>query len=249
MTTLIVVAHPDDETIWFLPVLEEADLIIAALPRHPRKEAITAGREAVRREFPFPMEFLPIDGVPVFRQSDRARPKLARYGVELLETCPQHIRERYVRNYDKLLVALDPYIASSAQIYSHNPWGEYGHETHIQVWCAVSWLARQHKRDLWVWDGLSNEKLLARGVRTRLEHYTPLPRGMRSRELEGDYETYDGLKRLYQSHGAWTWADIDDPPQYFRYLEVVREGAQLLQAERPRSSRRRAPGTEATPEN
>ena len=34
MTTLIVAAHPDDETIWFLPVLEVADLIIAGA--HPK---------------------------------------------------------------------------------------------------------------------------------------------------------------------------------------------------------------------
>jgi LmbE family N-acetylglucosaminyl deacetylase len=231
MTTLVVVAHPDDETIWFGPTLEEADLIVAALPRHPRSEELTAAREAVQREFPFRMEFLPIDGAAVFRQSDRMKPKLAPYGVELLETCPADVRERYIGNYDKLLATLDPYVAGASEIYSHNPWGEYGHEAHIQVWSAVSRLAERHGRSVWVWDGFSNENLLARGVRTRLEHYTPLPDDLRVREFQVNIEMYERLKALYTSHGAWTWADIDDPPSSFRYLEAVREGSRLLGSE------------------
>jgi hypothetical protein len=111
---------------------------------------------------------------------------------------------------------------------SHNPWGEYGHEEHIQVWCAVSRLAEKHGRSVWVWDGFSNEVLEQSGMRTRLDHYTPLSADLRSREMDVDERLYGELRRLYQKHGAWTRGHDYEPPARPRYLEAVRDGARLL---------------------
>jgi hypothetical protein len=228
MRTLVVVAHPDDETLWFSPILSRTELVIAALPEHGFKETITHVREAVREDFPIPLEYLPLEASGVFRQSDWGNRKLTYYGVELLETCPAEKREHYIANYDRLVSALAPYVADSAEIYSHNPWGEYGHEAHIQVWCAVSTLAREHGKTVWVWDGLSNETLVARGTRTRLDYFTPLPPDLRERELDADLETFKRLRRIYEEHGAWTYPDHYEPPNRSRYLEAVRAGSLVL---------------------
>jgi LmbE family N-acetylglucosaminyl deacetylase len=228
LKTLVVVAHPDDEALWFSPVLAQADLIVVAFPRHPRREEINEGREAVWREFALPVELLPLDTAPVLRQSDRANPKLTPYGVELREDCPAEVRSRYIANYERLIAKLDPYVAESEQVYSHNPWGEYGHETHIQVWSAVSRLAREHGRTLWVWNGLTNEELLERDSRVRLDYFTHLPEELRTMTLERDLATFERLKRLYEENGVWTYRDDYVPPERPVYLEAVREGTLVL---------------------
>jgi hypothetical protein len=230
LKTLVVVAHPDDEALWFSPVLAQADLIVVAFPRHPRREEINTGRDAVWRDFRLPIELLPVDTAPVLRQSDWANPKLTTYGVELRDECPPDVRSQYIANYDRLIAGLDPYVAESDQVYSHNPWGEYGHEAHIQVWSVVSRLARERGRTLWVWDGLTNEELLERGSRVRQEYFTPLPDELRTQTLDRDLDVYRRLKRLYERHGVWTFRDDYVPPERLVYLEAVREGSQVLSA-------------------
>jgi hypothetical protein len=184
----------------------------------------------VWREFGLPIELLHVHTAPVLRKSDWANPKLTTYGVELLDTCPPDVRSQYIGNYDRLVAALDPYVAESEQIYSHNPWGEYGHEAHIQVWSVVSRLAREHGRTLWVWDGLPNEELLERGSRVRLEYFTPLPDDLGVQELESDLELYRRLKRLYERNAVWTFRADYVPPDRARYLEAVQLGSQMLAA-------------------
>jgi LmbE family N-acetylglucosaminyl deacetylase len=233
LSTLVVVAHLDDEALWFSPVLERADLVVVAFPWHPRKADINRGREAVLREIDLPLELLPIETAPVLRKSDWANPKLTNYGVELRDDCPADIRSLYVANYERLLEALDPHVADGDQIYSHNPWGEYGHEAHIQVWSVVARLARERGRSLWVWDGLGPDELLERGSRVRADYFTPLPDDLRAEELDRDLGTYRRLKRLYERHEVWTYRPDYVPPPRLRYLEAVRQGSQMLNASGP----------------
>jgi LmbE family N-acetylglucosaminyl deacetylase len=233
LKTLVVVAHLDDEALWFSPILARADLVVVAFPWHPFKADINRGREAVLQELDLPIELLPIDTAPVLRKSDRAHPRLAAYGVELRDDCPADIRSQYVANYERLLEELDAHVAASEQIYSHNPWGEYGHEAHIQVWSAVARLARERGRNLWVWDGLTNEELLERGSRVRADYYSPLPADLQVQELDRDLETYQRLKRLYERHDVWTYRADYVPPERLRYLEAVRQGSPALTPSEP----------------
>jgi LmbE family N-acetylglucosaminyl deacetylase len=225
---LVVVAHPDDEILWLLPALERATLTIATFAYEPWNEPLTRARERVRGEFPRPFEFLPLESARVFRKSDWESRRPTPYGVELLDTCSPVERERYVSNYERLLELLEPHVAASSEIYTHNPWGEYGHEEHVQVWRAVALLAQRHHTTVWVWDGPGDRLLLARGMRLRADHYTPLPSELRSVELARDLDRFRELKRLYLEHGAWTRGPKHEPRAVGRYFEAVRAGTPVL---------------------
>lgn len=109
-------------------------------------------------------------------------------------------RARYEANYQRLLEALAPCLAGFDEVYTHNPWGEYGHAEHIQVFRAVRALQQRL------------------GFRLRFSHYVApaswdfavqLSRTLRWDERQfvaTDLDAAHALRRIYQAHGAWTWS-------------------------------------------
>ena len=251
---LVVVAHPDDEILWLAPIIPLARTFVAALPGAPYPPDLTGARELVLAAYPVAgFVFLPLSQADVYRRSDWRRRRLTPYGVSLRRSCPTVYRERYMENYLRLLDQLDDYVRRHAVVCTHNPWGEYGHEEHIQVCHAVIELAKRHHRSVWAWDGLPVTDLLARGCRTRSDFYDPLPPGLAEVELPVDLDLYRTVKELYQRHAAWTWRPTYEPPPTCRYVEIVRGGVPLVdpcpppvgQLQRIADLRWRAPTTSA----
>lgn len=236
--SIAVVAHPDDEILWLSPVMPTVERVVVALPGSCSSRALTRARREIRELLPIEMCFSPLREAGVHLQSDWARRPLTREGVGMHWSCPPLRRYRYRRNYRALLQFLEPHVAQAGIVYTHNPWGEYGHEEHIQISRVVSLLAQHHGTSVWVWDGMTNDELLRTGCRTRLDHYTPLP-SLRSQTLPVDREFYLRWRDVYMSRNAWTWADDYEPPPECRLLEVVREGELLL---KPASALEAAPG-------
>src|SRR5271168_2315679 len=58
-------------------------------------------------------------------------------------------RQRYDGNFNTLLAGLRPVLAGCADVYTHNPWGEYGHPEHIQVYRAVTALQAELGYTVW----------------------------------------------------------------------------------------------------
>jgi hypothetical protein len=85
-------------------------------------------------------------------------------------------------------------------IFTHNPWGEYGHEDHVQVYRIVESLRREL------------------GFKLRVSSYI----SSRSEPLARQYAETDSVQPLwcpidpsvaadvadtYKRHGCWTWTD------------------------------------------
>jgi LmbE family N-acetylglucosaminyl deacetylase len=227
---LVVVAHPDDEILWLSPLVPEAATVLAALPIHADKVAITNGRELVRANYPLKnFEFLPLREAGAFRRSDWLRREPIEQGVTLRKDCPEERARAYFDNYALLLDALKPYVSSHQVIFSHNLWGEYGHEDHVQVARAVVSLARSQGKSVWAWDGFSTHRLLANGMRLRQDFYRNKTRHLPRLRLDVDISLFRDVRQLYRSHGAWTWLDDSyEPSRTSNYIQLVRDGNVLV---------------------
>lgn len=238
--SLLVVAHPDDETLWLEPLLSAESAVVVAFPNHPRKPTMTAAREDLRARFPYgAMEFLPLESIDVLGRSDWRQRVPTEYGVDLRADCPDEIRAAYIDNHRRLCDLLAPYLAVHHVVYTHNPWGEYGHEEHIQVCRAVLDTGATHHTCVWAWDGLSPAELMRTKMRLRRDYYDDLaglPRIVRSL----DRARYRQLKDFYTAAGAWTWDDDYEPPAAMNYVEIMHEGRELLPRSTPRWGARAA---------
>jgi LmbE family N-acetylglucosaminyl deacetylase len=108
-------------------------------------------------------------------------------------------RARYESNHPRLLQALRPVLTGIEHVYTHNPWGEYGHPEHIQVYRAVAALQEELQFTLWFSNYVSSTTWpLARSLARRL-------RSAERRVVRPDLPTVRRLARIYRQHGAWTY--------------------------------------------
>ena len=237
---LVVVAHPDDEVLWLAGVLPYAAKILVVFGVASGNATLTINRDLVRNSYPYDgFQFLGLEHADVFGRSDFLSRVPVEHGVNLMRSCEPERAERYMSNYPAVVAAVDPHVGPGTDIYTHNPWGEYGHEEHIQVNHAMVALARRHGCSVWAWDGLSSRELVSNDVWLRADFYPDHALGdVPSHELEVDLARYREIRSLYQLHGAWTWRDDYLPPNPSRYLQIVRDGHVLVSASSLTRSRR-----------
>jgi LmbE family N-acetylglucosaminyl deacetylase len=204
--TAIVVAHPDDEALWLSSVLRRAGRIVFCYgDPYQRPELAAARRRAVAA--------LPLHGLIDLRipesgagfAVDWPLPALTSFGVAINEPEAQ---QRYEANYPRLIAALRPVLANCRDVYTHNPWGEYGHAEHLQVYRAVAALQTEL------------------GFFLRFSNYVsarswPLARQLASQtrwseraELPPDEKLARTLMQVYAKAGAWTWTRLHRWPAY-----------------------------------
>jgi len=198
MTIALVVAHPDDECLWLSSVLAEADRVVLCFgDQYQRPKSSAARRQAVAAlDLPGLVDLkLPESGCGF--AVDWADPQLTPAGIAI--TDPEG-RARYEANYTALLTALRPRLAGCTEVYTHNPWGEYGHSEHIQVHRAVAALQTELGFTL----GFSN--YVAERTWPLARRLAAMPLWTARRAAPTDRPLARHLMRIYRRHGAWTWS-------------------------------------------
>lgn len=195
--TAVVVAHPDDEALWLSSVLASSDRVVFCFgPLFERPDTSEARRKAVAA--------LPLTGIVDLAipesgagsHIDWVQPQATATGVRI---CDAAARARYESNYARLIAALRAPLAGIEDVCTHNPWGEYGHTEHIQVYRAVAALQQELKFTLWFSNYVSPTTWpLARAIGNEL-------RSAERRVLRPDRALARRLMRIYRHYGAWTW--------------------------------------------
>jgi len=194
--TAVVVAHPDDEVLWLSGLVAPADRVVFCFGDPFARPKIAAARRRAVAALPLPNLVdlkMPESGARFI--TDWSRLRLTPFGIEITDVAA---RARYEANYPKMLEALRPVLDGCRAVYTHNPWGEYGHTEHIQVHRAVVALQAELGYTIWYSNYVSAQSWpLARDVGRQ-------PCWTARRAISPDLATARRLARVYRRHGAWT---------------------------------------------
>jgi LmbE family N-acetylglucosaminyl deacetylase len=194
----VVVAHPDDECLWLSSVLGSADRTVFCFGDPFERPKMAASRRAAVAALPLPGLVdlaLPESGGGF--AVDWTAPRLTQTGIALTDPAA---RIRYDVNFPRLVDTLRPALAGCTDVHTHNPWGEYGHAEHIQVYRAVAALQAELGFTIW----FSNYVGPASWPLARLVGQQPCVVAHR-RAVQPDEALARKLRRIYRDHGAWTW--------------------------------------------
>jgi LmbE family N-acetylglucosaminyl deacetylase len=199
----IVVAHPDDEVLWMSSILAQARRVILCFGDTFDNREVSEGRRIAVAEYPLStVESLDVTEAGVFGRADWPSPETTALGVGFRRDIPGHAARAadYARNSERLVALLRERLAGCPAVVTHNPWGEYGHEEHVQVFRAVEAVRRELGFDLWVTSYYSEKSaaLMARCIQG-LCATTP--------RLATDPALGDRLRELYAANDSWTWFD------------------------------------------
>ena len=194
--TILVVAHPDDEVLWFSSILQRVGLIIIAFRDYDAVPGLGNRRAAAIAELPYAnLVCLAIPEAGSLKLADWQNATVTESGLALLGS--PAVQRRYETNFTTLKAQLADLLRGVTEVYTHNPWGEYGHEDHIQVHRAVENLSAAYGFQMWVpnYYGTRSEKLASR-------YRAP---DVPARILPVDGPMAQDLAAIYERHDCWTW--------------------------------------------
>ena len=130
---LLIVAHPDDEILWFNP--KKFDKIIIVFQHRLDKKWMGEARQRV------------IDKHPL-------RNKIQMLGyTESGYRLHKGRKDLFIKNFNDLVEVMPKILSLYDTVYTHNPWGEYNHPDHVLVYQAVKEIA--YEEDIFCFDGIT----------------------------------------------------------------------------------------------
>ena len=152
---ILIISHPDDECLFSTSILESISTLIFCYNKVPNEQEISLSREKAINSYP--LEHLKIVSLDIDQAKKSFWPinwlnvKEKKSGLE-----GGYIANKYDRNYLQILDKLREIIPKNSLIISHNPWGEYGHSEHVQVFKAVFQISKETNSRLFVSGYVSN---------------------------------------------------------------------------------------------
>ena len=194
---ILIISHPDDECLFASSILEKISKIIICFNNIPAEKIISQARQKSLDNYPIKnlniislnlaqsiKTFMPINWLNIKENS---------YGL-----IGGYQIKSYAENYEILLKNLRDLIPINCSIITHNPWGEYGHSEHCQVFKASFQIALEKESKLFVDGYYSN---LSRLFAIKKLHLL-MPDFYR---FETNMKIYNTLKKHYLNYGCWTW--------------------------------------------
>mgnify|MGYP001459049893 CR=1 FL=1 len=209
---ILVVAHPDDECLFFSSLINKVSTIIFCFSKIPDEKNISIGRKKAFDQFP--LKGINLINLNITQANSSKKPinwlKVldSEYGVkgDLEEST-------YLKNFLILKSKLNELITSDSSVITHNPWGEYGNTEHIQIFKIIFKIAKEKKVNMIVDGYYSN---LTRFYTSRKQHLL-VPKIY---SLKTNKKFYSLLKDHYSKNGCWTWFHNYEVPLYESFYRV-----------------------------
>jgi LmbE family N-acetylglucosaminyl deacetylase len=222
--SVIVAAHPDDELLWFNAILKEVDEVIIVFRPFWAHPDLASKRAAALAAFPrkgvscldlhesgaygcanwlAPEETS--DGLALTMESQKREWKrfskraLQRAGIPFATVADRSVLAAYRQNTDLLRNHLRGRLRPGMNVFTHNPWGEYGHEEHVQVFRVLQSLRAEIGFNLWM-SNYCTERSLPLAMRYFETSPGPYIR------LPTDKAFAQTVAQVYKDHDCWTWA-------------------------------------------
>ena len=131
-----------------------------------------------------------------FNKANWTDPTLTSFGIQL--TNSDQAEGRYRKTFYKLKETLSEKLETMDNVFTHNPWGEYGHEDHILVFRAIKELQASRNYNIWYSNYCSNRSfnLLQQYISGFSSDYKTLPTNIPLAEKIAD---------IYKKNNCWTW--------------------------------------------
>lgn len=198
----IVMAHPDDEVLWASSLLKSADSVILCYCDLPGQAKFSDGRRRAISQLPMTnVENLDLVEAVMFNHATWPKPSEVAEGLMPLKlpfNLHGAVSAAYKTNFGRLCLLLEERLKGVRDVVTHNPWGEYGHEDHIQVFRAIEKLQHRLGYRIWVTGYVSDKSvlLMQRHLHRLGQPTLPIPT---------DGVLGDQLRDLYIENGCWTW--------------------------------------------
>jgi hypothetical protein len=198
--SLIIASHPDDEILWFSSILEKVNDI--ALCFLGKKDDPTRQVKIQRSLSEYPLKNVSCFGVgqsSALFGVNWQKLTTTEYGIEISKKSPSE--KVYKANYLILKEHLANTLADYHNVFTHNPWGEYGHPEHIQIYRVVKDLQKDMKFNLWFSNYCSNLS-----YKLMLDFFDQFNE-LEYISLKTNNDLINDIKMLYMKNYVWTWYD------------------------------------------
>jgi LmbE family N-acetylglucosaminyl deacetylase len=197
---VLIVAHPDDEILWFASVAEHVGKIVICFLDDPAMPDLADARRRTLDEHPLAdrIECLGLTETCSFGHADWNDPKPTSDGLRIMSE--GKVADAYVERAAALRTGLAPFVAGANHVFTHNPWGEYGHEEHVMVHRVVSDLAAKGPTSVWYSNYASSWT-----TRLMLRYCGRAENDVFARDV--DTESMKRMSLVYRDHDTWTWFD------------------------------------------
>ncbi|TDH34196.1 hypothetical protein E2A64_16065 [Pseudohoeflea suaedae] len=223
--SLIIGAHPDDELLWFNAILHLVDEVAIVYRSFWAQPDLAEKRAKAIAAFPRDGVFcLDIEESGAYGCANWASPEendvglaftlewrkrevkraakraLGSVGLPNLLVARRSVLDAYRENFELIRTRLRPRLRADMNVFTHNPWGEYGHEEHVQVFRALQSLQREIGFKLWM-SNYCSERTLPLAMR----YFQTSPGGYI--RLPTNKQFAEQVAQVYKDHQCWTWSD------------------------------------------
>lgn len=193
----IVAAHPDDEILWFSSIFEDVDQVILCFGDVPGNSKWSRGRRKALEAYPTAsVTSLGIPEAGVFSAINWQEPVQTDFGLEI--TGNDKGRETYEANCRRLRDVLRTRLEACKNVFTHNPWGEYGNAEHVQVFRAVLDVSSELGFAVWIPGYFSNKSA---PLMAACSDYL----GDRAFSRPTNRQVAESIAEIYKKFDCWTW--------------------------------------------